>query len=293
MAAFFSLFILSLMCSVTDHTVCTFTEKPHAFSLGERRRRIRALPWHWDLSLLRCSPCQLLFQIFCPSIIAPLLKQSSIKMVVLGLARAHSSGGGICRRVMQLKHFDFTYNAFPWVSLARLYSFPAFIFPNGMCNLQLGPTIIATHTHHVPGCTANNTTSTGKLQVSKDISRKRNFLLLFCPLKRSSPELLRVGWQSTGAASQECCQLCSSALCQKQIRKPAVSSVAQSCRGELKGLCKAEINFWQRMSDVHELLKLLDIKSTGLFYYRWAQLAGFLCRGNWNAAAFWTHESVL
>lgn len=89
-----------------------------------------------------------------------------------------------------------------------------------------------------------------------------------------------LGWQSTGAASQECCQLCSSALCQKQIRKPAVSSGAQSQHGEMKGLCKAEINFWQRMFDIHELLKLLDIKSTGLFYYRRAQLAGFLCCGN-------------
>lgn len=99
------------------------------------------------LSLLCCSLSQLLFQIFCPSIMAQLLKQSSIKRVVLCLARAHSSGGGICRSVMKLKHFDFTCNAFPRVSFTRLYSFPAFIFPSGMCNLQLGPTIIVAHIH--------------------------------------------------------------------------------------------------------------------------------------------------
>jgi len=34
------------------------------------------------------------------------------------------------------------------------------------------------------------------MQVSKDISRKRNFPLLFCPLKLSSPVVLRAGWGS-------------------------------------------------------------------------------------------------
>lgn len=115
------------------------------------------------------------------------LRQSSIEMVVLDLARAHSSGGGIYSSVMKLKHFDFTYNAFPRVSLARPYYFPAFIFPNGMCNLQLGPTIIVAHIHQVHECAVNNTTSMGRLQVSKAISRKRNFPLLFCPLKLKLP----------------------------------------------------------------------------------------------------------
>lgn len=129
---------------------------------------------------------------------AQLLKQSSVKMIVLGLARAHSSGGGICRSVMKLKHFDFTYNAFPSVNFTRLHSFPAFIFLNGICNLQLGPTIIVAHIHQVHGSAANSTTSMGKLQVSKAISRKRNFPLLFCPLKLSSTISFEWGGRALG-----------------------------------------------------------------------------------------------
>lgn len=174
------------------------------------------------------------------------------------------TGGGICRSVMKLKHFNFTYNAFPRVSFTRLYSFPAFIFPNGMCNLQLGPTIIVTHIHQSVDLLQITPPAWGKCKSAKLFPGKE-ISPCSSALKLSSPELC-VGWQSTGAASQECCQLCSSAFCQKQIRIPAVSSGAQRWHGELKGLCEAEINFWQRMSDIHELLKLLDIKSTGLFY---------------------------
>lgn len=109
---------------------------------------------------------------------------------------------GICRSVMKLKHFDFTYDAFPRVGLAKLYSFPAFIFPNGVCNLQLGPTKIVSHIHQVHGCAANNITSMGKLQVSKAISRKRNFPLLFYPLKLSSQSSFEWGGRTLGQAAK-------------------------------------------------------------------------------------------
>lgn len=48
-----------------------------------------------SLSLLCCSLSQLLFQIFCPRVMAQWLKQSPVKMAVLGLARAHSSDGDL------------------------------------------------------------------------------------------------------------------------------------------------------------------------------------------------------
>lgn len=147
-----------------------------------------------SLSLLCCTLSQLLFQIFCPSIKAQWLKQSSIKMVVLDLARAHSPGEDL----QECYEADLTYNAFPRVSLARLYSFPAFIFPNGIGNLQLGPTIIVAHVHQVHGCAANNTTSMGKLQVSKAISRKRNFPLFFCPLRLSFQSSFEGGGRALG-----------------------------------------------------------------------------------------------
>lgn len=103
---------------------------------------------------------------------------------------------------MKLKHFDFTYDAFPRVGLAKLYSFPAFIFPNGVCNLQLGPTKIVSRIHQVHGRAANNITSMGKLQVSKAISRKRNFPLLFYPLKLSSQSSFEWGGRTLGQAAK-------------------------------------------------------------------------------------------
>lgn len=102
-----------------------------------------------------------------------------------------------------------------------------------------------------------------------------------------------VGVLRAGAVGQKRCQFPGSALCRKQSRKPAASSGARSWHGELKGAWKAEINLWQRRVWHARAIKAIRYKKHWpvLLFYEWALLAGFLCLGNWNAAAFWSHES--
>lgn len=129
--------------------------------------------------------------------------------------------------------------------------------------------MVLAHIHQAHGCAGNNNTSAGRLQVSKDISRKRNFPLLFCPLKPSSPALLRAGWVS-GAPRQ---------LARNGVSSPALLST-ESKAGNLQWVqeLRADMESWKElgkqrlisgkgMFDVPVLLKLSDIKSTGLFYY--------------------------
>lgn len=108
----------------------------------------------------------------------------------------------------------------------------------------------------------------GKLQISKDISRKRTFTSLLSPLKLSSPALPLAGW-----SCREPRQMARNAVsCPALLSKSKAGKLQwlQELRADTesrKELGKQRLISVKDVIDIPEPLNLLDIKSTGLFYY--------------------------
>lgn len=224
------------------------------------------------------------------------LKQCSATVMVFFLARASCPGKGmpqvdpgalhswgICDSLIHLSKGDCNEAKFtpcpPLLALSVV-----------MCTLQLGPTTITPGPiHHARSRAGNNDASTGKLK-SAETFQGAEISPCLSVLRLGS----HLGPQGAQASSQHRCQLCSFAPHPRRSRKPALSSGAHSWHTELKGAWKAEINPWHRRVWHSSAIKSVGYKKHRVvwLFCGWAQRAGFLRRGNWNAVAFWCHDSL-